>query len=158
VKPFGWARKWSLTELQRITASQSPSLEPAEVPREICASTAEENRDVYAAIASEIQKSAARQLIHYELVARARVAGSARRNDSSRQCRSGSGTTDRDNAIALEADGAAAEGPFQRCGLERIPDYRVNGTDSEQIHRSAARHAEGAGIPAPAVLDREVWR
>jgi hypothetical protein len=107
VKSFGWARKWPLAKLQRISASQSPTLVPTEAAREICASTPEKDGDVYAAIAGEIQKSAAGQLIDYELVARPCVAGSAGRNDSSRQCRSGTGTTDRDNAIALEANGAA---------------------------------------------------
>jgi hypothetical protein len=158
MKSFGWAREWPLAQLQRISASQNPSLVPTEAAREVCASTPEKNGHIDAPIAGEIQKSAARQVLHYELVARARVAGGAGRNDSSPECCSGCRAPDRDNAIALEADGAAAEGPLQCRGLERIPDYRVNGTYSEQIHRAAARHAEGTGIPAPSVLYGEVRR
>jgi hypothetical protein len=158
VKSFRWAREWPLAQLQRISASQNPSLVPTKAAREICASTPEKDGDVDAAIAGEIQKSPAGQLIHYELVARACVAGCAGRNNSSRECCSRCRAPDRDNAIALEADSASPEGPFQCRRLERIPDYRVNRADSEQIHRTAARHTEGAGIPAPAVLYREVWR
>jgi hypothetical protein len=72
VKSFGWAREWPLAQLQRISASQNPTLVPTEAAREICAPTPEKNGYVDAAIAGEIQKSAARQLIHYELIARAR--------------------------------------------------------------------------------------
>jgi hypothetical protein len=158
VKSFGWARERPLAQLNRISASQCPSLVPTEAPREICATTPEEDWDVYAAIAGEIQKSAARQLIYYELVASTRVAGGAGRNDSPRECCSRCRAADRNNAIALEADGAAAEGPLQCRGLEGIPDYRINGTYSEEVHGAAARHAEGAGISSPPVLHSQIGR
>jgi len=158
MKSFGRTRERPLTQLERVSGSQSPSLVPTKVTWEISASTSKEDGDVDAAIAGEIKKSAARQLLHYELVARARVAGGAGRDNSSRQRCSRCRAPDRDNATALESDSAAAEGPLQRCSLERIPDDRINRTDCEQIHRASTRYTEGAGIPAAPVLYREVWR